>query len=132
MKRKLITSAMLLIFLGCKSSPDVDLSDPISSARGFIEATLKGDYVKAEAYMLTDSTNKQYLAGLRDFSKGLDAGERENYREADIIIDSTKSLNDSTDIIYYKNTFKKEPTRLKLLKRGEDWKVDFKYTFVEE
>ncbi len=130
MKIRIIVFLCALFAMGC-SSEKVDLTDPLSSGRGFIEANLRGDYVKAEKYILKDSTNEQYLDGLRDFSKNLTPLERENYRDADIIIDSTRSLNDSTDIIYYKNTYKKEPTRLKLSKKGQDWLVDFKFTFVD-
>lgn len=127
-------AVMLLASLawGCSTPDAADMSDPLSSARGFIEASLLGDYVQAEKYVLDDSLNIQYLNGLTEFSKKLSPLERENYRTADIIIDSTATVNDSTDIIYFKNTFKKEPTRLKLVRRGDVWKVDFKYTFEDE
>lgn len=116
------------LLAGC-SSDNIDLTDPLSSGRGFIEANLKGDYVKAAAYMVKDSTNDQLINGLRDSNSKMSADERERYREADIIIDSTKSIDDSTDIIYYKNSFKKEPTKLRLTRHGDEWRVDFKYTF---
>lgn len=134
MSKKILTLITLIAILtGCKNkSGEIDLSDALSSGRGFIEASLIGDYVKAEKYLLEDSTNTQYLDGLKDFSKKLTPIERASYREADIIIDSTRSLNDSTEFIYFKNTYKKEPTRLKLCKQGNDWKVDFKYTFIDE
>lgn len=117
-----------LIAASC-SSEKLDKSDPLASGRGFIEASLKGDYVKAKKYILQDSTNEQYMDRLRDFNQKLTPLERESYRDADIIIDSTKSLNDSTEIIYYKNTYKKEPTELRLVEKGNEWLVDFKYTF---
>lgn len=131
MKQRLLSLFLLVMFAGCESD-NLDLSDPLSSARGFIEASLRGDYVKAEKYMLNDSINHQYLDNLRAFSKKLTPLEREYYRDADIIIDSTRATNDSTDIVYYKNTYKKEATRLKLRKRGDKWKVDFKYTFADD
>lgn len=132
MNHKIVYSILaVLLCWGCGSSDKVDLSDPLTSGRGFIEANLKGDYVQAEKYMLNDSTNNQLLDGLKDSNKKMTPAERESYREADIIVDSTKSPNDSTDIIYYKNSFKKEATRIKLVKQGADWKVDFKYTFWE-
>lgn len=131
MNRKIVVTAVIFfLFAGC-SSDKVDLSDPLLSGRGFIEANLKGDYAMARNYMVSDSTNDQLLDGLRDTNKKMSKEEREAYREADIIIDSTHSPNDSTDIIYYKNTYKNEPTKLKIIKQGEDWKVDFKYTFWE-
>ncbi|HRN72445.1 MAG TPA: hypothetical protein PLM81_04915 [Ginsengibacter sp.] len=131
MKKFLIIVTGIIFLTSCKDE-NIDKSDPLSSGRGFIEASLKGDYVKAEKYILEDSTNNQYLDRYKEFTAGLSPSERENYRDADIIIDSTKTLNDSTEIIYYKNTYKKEPTKLKLIKHGEEWLVDFKYTFIDD
>lgn len=108
----------------------VDKSDPLASARGFIEATLKGDYNKAEEYLLEDSTNNQYFEGLKSFNMDLSPLEREGYRDAAIIIDSTDKVNDSVGIIYYYNTFKKEPTQLRMVEQHGEWLVDFKYTFL--
>ncbi len=132
MKNKIyVACSFLMVLVAACTSEVLDKSDALASGRGFIEATLKGDYVKAEKYILPDSTNEQYLDGLRDFSKNLTPLERENYRDADIIIDSTKSVNDSTDLIYFKNTYKKEATRLKLVRRSNEWLVDFKFTFLD-
>lgn len=106
----------------------MDKSDPLESGRGFIEASLKGDYVKAQKYILPDSTNMEYLATLRDFNSKRTPLERENYRDANIIIDSTQSLSDSITIITYSNTYKNEPSKLKMVKHNNEWLVDFKYT----
>lgn len=119
----------VLVLASCKEDT-LDKSDALTSGRGFIEASLKGDYVKAGAYVLPDSTNEQYLANLKAFNAKLTPLERESYRDADIIIDSTKQLNDSTALIYYKNTYKKEPTKLQVVRKGNEWLVDFKYTFT--
>lgn len=127
---KILFFVMMVVFFASCKSEEIDRSDALSAGRGFVEASLKGDYVKAERYMLKDSTNEQYLDGLREFSAKLTPLEREHYRDADIIIDSTRSLSDSVDIIYYKNSYKKEPTPLKLVKKDDQWWVDFKYTFV--
>lgn len=128
--KKIISFFALSLFVISCSEEHLDKSDPITSGRGFIEASLKGDYVKAKKYMLIDSTNEQYIHGFEDFNQKLTPLEREGYRDADIIIDSTKSPNDSTDIIYYKNTYKNQPTKIMLIKKGNDWLVDFKYTFL--
>lgn len=132
MKKVIFALLIIPALSSCSSSDEMDMSDPLSSARGFIEASLLGDYIVAEKYMLKDSINDQYLDGLVDFSKKLSPMERQNYRTADIIIDSTKSVNDSTTLVFYRNTYKKEPTRLKLIKRDNEWRIDFKYTFDEE
>ena len=97
----IIVSFIALVFSSCSNQSAVDLSDPLNSGRGFIEASLKGDYIKAEKYILPDSTNMQYLEGLKDFNKKSDKIERENYREANIIVDSLIAVSDSENILYY-------------------------------
>lgn len=126
----ILTTVTLFVF-GCSNSPEVDLSDPLESGRGFIDATLKGDYKKAEVYLLADSTNMEYLHGLREFNKKSSKIERQNYSEANIIIDSIKDISDSVSIIYYANSYKKEPTKIKMVKHNKEWLVDFKFTFNE-
>lgn len=132
MKRHLIIlSIATLIATSCSDNENVDRSDPLISGRGFIEASLKGDYKVAEKYLLKDSTNMEYFQGLKNFNMKLDAETRQNYRNANIIIDSSIAKSDSVDIIYYSNSFKNMPSKIKLVKQNKDWLVDFKYTFTD-
>lgn len=117
--------------ISCNNSSGVSKRDPLESGRGFIQASLKGDYVKAENYLLKDSTNNQYFELLRDFNKSSTPIERENYSEANIIIDSITTVSDSVNIIYYYNTYKKEPSKLKMVRHNDEWLVDFKYSFTD-
>lgn len=132
MKRSLIILSIVTLFAtSCSNNENVDKSDPLISGRGFIEASLKGDYIVAEKYLLKDSTNMEYFQGLKNFNMKLDAETRQNYRNANIIIDSSISKSDSVDIIYYSNSFKNTPAKIKLVKQNKDWLVDFKYTFTD-
>jgi hypothetical protein len=131
MKRSLIVSAVFIFFIGCKNSSSVDKSDPLESGRGFIEASLKGDYITAKKYLLDDSTNLQYFEGLKDFNSKMDVENRRGYSDANIIIDSSIAKSDSVNIIYYTNSFKNKPSKIKVVKRHNEWLVDFKYTFIE-
>ena len=132
MKRFLIIlSIVTLVAAACSDSGTVDRSDPLISGRGFIEASLKGDYKMAEKYLLKDSTNMEYFEGLKDFNNKLDPQTRQGYRIANIIIDSSIAKSDSVDIIYYSNRFKNKPSKIKLIKQNNDWLVDFKYTFMD-
>lgn len=123
--------SIMLLLTSCKDDTVIDKSDPMESGRGFIEASLKGDYARASKYLLTDSTNEQYLNGLRDFNKKNSPMERQNYRDANIVIDSTVATSDSVNVIYFYNTYKKIPQKLKVVKKGADWLVDFKYSFID-
>ncbi len=130
MKRTFIILSVTIFFLtACSNEVPVDKSDPLTSGRGFIEASLKGDYKVAEKYLLKDSTNLEYFHGLEDFNKKLDQETRRGYSDANIIIDSSIAKSDSVDIIYYTNSYKNKPSKIKLVKKGNDWLVDFKYTF---
>ena len=127
---KLFFLVMWIGFAGCNNSPEVRKTDPLESGRGFIEASLQGDYVEAKKYLLQDSTNIEYFNGLRDFNSKRSKEEREGYKDANIIIDSTQKISDSVTIISYSNTYKMKPSKLKMVRQKNEWLVDFKYTFT--
>ena len=130
MKRILILlTVMTMLVSACNNSGNFDKSDPLISGRGFIEASLKGDYIKAKNYLLQDSTNMEYFEVLKDFNSKLSREDQHGYADANIIIDSSIAKSDSVNIIYYTNTYKNKPTKLKMVKRQKEWLVDFKYTF---
>lgn len=132
MKHALIVlGAVTMMAAACHNSAGVDKSDPLESGRGFIEASLKGDYIKAEKYLLQDSVNMQYFEGLKNFNSNLDAVSRRGYSDANIIIDSSIAKSDSVNIIYYTNSYKNKPSKIKLVKLNNQWLVDFKYTFTD-
>ena len=118
-----------LAVAACNHSAEVSKKDPLESGRGFIESSLKGNYDEAKKYLLQDSTNMQYFEGLEDFNSNRSDDEKEGYKNANIIIDSTQQLSDSVTIITYSNTYKNKPSKLKLVKKNNEWLVDFKYTF---
>lgn len=126
-----LLSVLILLASACNNNSNVDKSDPLTSGRGFIEASLRGDYKVAEKYLLKDSTNMEYFQGLKDFNTKMDAATRRGYSDANIIIDSSIAKSDSVNIIYYTNSFKNQPSKIKLVKHNKDWLVDFKYTFTD-
>lgn len=129
--KKIIISmlAIILVITACKHSAEVSKKDPLESGRGFIESSLKGDYDEAQKYLLPDSVNLQYFEGLKDFNSKRSNDEKEGYKNANILIDSTQQLSDSVTIITYSNTYKNQPSKLKMVKKNNEWLVDFKYTF---
>lgn len=120
----------MISFAACNSSPEIRKTDPLESGRGFIEASLKGDYNEAKKYLLQDSTNIEYFNGLKDFNSKRSKEEKEGYKDANILIDSTQKISDSVTIISYSNTYKKKPSKLKMVRQNNEWLVDFKYTFT--
>lgn len=122
----------LLFFVACNQSVKTKKNtDPLEAGREFIDASLTGDYDYAKKYLLADSTNLMYFERFVEFDKKKPATEKEGYKNANIIINSTENVSDSVTIINYSNTYKKEPSKIKLVKKNNEWLVDFKYTFLE-
>jgi len=128
---KIIIGLFTITFvaIACNQSVEVSKSDPLESGRGFIESSLKGDYDEARKYILPDSSNIQYFNGMKDFNSKRSMAEKEGYRDANILIDSTQKISDSVTIITYSNTYKNQPSKLKMVKKNNEWLVDFKYSF---
>ena len=121
----------LLFFIACNQSPKTKKNaDPLEAGREFIDASLKGDYDYAKLYLLPDSLNLMYFDRFVEFDNKKSSAEKNGYKNANIIIDSTQNISDSVSIINYSNTYKKEPSKIKLVKKGNEWLVDFKYTFL--
>ncbi len=121
-----------LFFIACnQSAKTIKNSDPLDAGREFIDASLRGDYEYAKKYLLTDTTNQMYFERFVDFDEKKPTVDKEGYKNANIIINSTENISDSVTIINYSNTYKKEPAKLKLIKKSNAWWVDFKYTFLD-
>ena len=106
-------------------------SDPLEAGREFINASLTGDYEYAKKYLLADSTNIMYFDRFVEFDEKKPATDKEGYKNANIIINSTENVSDSVAIINYSNTYKIEPAKIKLIRKNKEWLVDFKYTFLD-
>lgn len=130
-KFSFIFFVLMTIMVACKNSPEIRKTDPLESGRGFIEASLQGDWDLAQKYLLQDSTNLEYFNGLKDFSSKRSKDEKEGYKNANILIDSTTKLSDSVTVISYSNTYKMKPAKLKMVRRNAEWLVDFKYSFID-
>lgn len=131
--RKLLffSSSLFIIFSACNQPVKTKKnSDPLEAGREFIDASLKGDYDYAKKYLLTDSTNLMYFDRFVEFDNKKTSADKSGYKNANIIIDSTQNISDSISIINYSNTYKKTPSKIKLIKKNNEWLVDFKYTFL--
>ena len=121
-----------LFFIACnQSAKTIKNTDALEAGREFINASLTGDYDYAKKYLLADSTNLMYFDRFVEFDEKKPASDKEGYKNANIIINSTENISDSVTIINYSNTYKKEPAKLKLIKKSKAWWVDFKYTFLD-
>lgn len=106
--------------------------DPLEAGREFIRFALDGDMHKAKVFIFPDAVNERLFDNIEKKYTTESQEEKENYKDASIIINKFNSLNDSTAIINYSNSFKKENSEIKLIKVNGEWWVDFKYTFTGE
>ncbi len=104
--------------------------DPLEAGREFIRLALDGDMRKAKAFIFPDAVNERLFERIEKKYAAESREEKDSYKEASIIINKFNSLNDSTAIINYSNSFKKENSEIKLIKVKGEWWVDFKYTFT--
>ena len=129
-KAIIVWFVVLAFFESCTNGNTVHLTDPVEAGREFIDASLKGNYEVARKYILADSVNMEYLSiATRNFDIKLSPQQKEGYKNANIIIDSIQKISDSVTIINFSNTYKKSPAKIKLIRKNNEWLVDFKFTF---
>lgn len=136
MRSSLNFSFLFLLFFGaCQSNDSTKEKVPTSendadAARNFINAILKGNLKEGRAMLMDDSTNNQFFdAYERIYKTRMDPEDRRGYREASINIHSIRAIDDSTSIINYANSYKKQSDSLKVIKLKGEWRVDLKYSF---
>ena len=101
----------------------------LDAGREFIDGCLKGDFDKATYYMLDDTQNKKLLLEQKRNYDGKSKQEKLEYSQASIIINEDATINDSTHIINYQNSYDKIGRKVKVILNNSKWLVDFKYTF---
>lgn len=129
MKRWITPLLLLLVAAGCQNEKQVPNTD-IDVARTFIRDVLDSDFKGARELMLADSSNQEYFNLFEKEYKGKSKEEREQYHQAEIIINEISNVNDSVTIVNYSNSFKSaSSSKVKVVRVHGQWKVDFKYTF---
>ncbi|MCO5237593.1 MAG: hypothetical protein M9933_15135 [Chitinophagaceae bacterium] len=124
---------ILLFFLisACSENKEYEKpDDPLEAGREFIRFALDGEMSKAKSFILPDAVNERIFDNIEKKYAAESEEEKTSYKNASIIINKIHSINDSTAIINYSNSFKKEDSEIKLIKREGEWWVDFKYTFT--
>ena len=123
--------AAFIITTGCEENADYKKpDDPLEAGREFIRFALDGDMHRAKIFILPGAANERLFENIEKKYAAESQEEKNNYKDASIIINKSQSLNDSITIINYSNSFKRENSEIKLIKRNGEWWVDFKYTFT--
>ncbi|HEX5024982.1 MAG TPA: hypothetical protein VFV68_06905 [Agriterribacter sp.] len=106
--------------------------DPLEAGREFIRFALDGDMRSAKIFILPDAANERLFEKIEKKYAAESPEERSRYKDASIIINKSQSINDSTAIINFSNSYKREDSEIMLVKVNGEWWVDFKYTFTAD
>jgi len=136
MKKLIRLSSILVLFLSaCNDSTKEDEvikpENGMDAAGKFLRAALDGDYKKARAYLVNDTTNRQMMDIYEaDYNNGLTPGDKKAYKAASIrFLKETHVVNDSVTIVHYSNSYKNKPDSLKIIRLNGGWFVDLNFTF---
>lgn len=132
--RRLLTLLLfVLLVAGCKENsttiPEKASSD-IDAGRKFVRAALDGKFDEAQQLLLADSLNLNYLEIAERSYEKLSVADKESYKGASIIIHESRSLDDSTSLLVFSNTFKNDTDTLRVIRKEGQWVVDLAYLFT--
>ena len=132
MKLKLFITVIALAMLSSCSDKRKNPNTDIDVARAFIKDILENNYKDAKVFVLNEDTNNQYFDLSKKEFEGKSKEELKLYKDADIIINEIKNLNDSVTIVNFSNTYKKSiKNEVKVVKVNGQWFVDLKHTFQQ-
>jgi hypothetical protein len=134
MQKKYLYFVIVALFvLSCKSN-GTQTAEPktdVAVGTAFIRHLLDAELDKAAPYILPDSANQNLFSTYKRMVEKLPPQELENFKKANILVDSVKKEpGDTTAIFYYANSYKKDKKQqLKLVWLNNTWKVDLVYAF---
>lgn len=137
MRSNLFYSFLFLLFLSACGNDERDRSDAtqttesdVDAARNFIRTALDGRYDKLSPMVVPDSANLALIEITQmAYQSRMSPADKQGYRDASINIHNVETLNDSTTVVNYSNSYKKEKNDLKVVRLNGAWLVDFKYSF---
>ena len=133
-KIALIVAAFLPLYWSCSDTDETTAAsqgeNDVDAARLFIRSALDGRWKDAKKLVVQDSLNIEDLETAQRMADRRDAVTQRSYREAQIRIHDTRKIGDSVSVITYSNTFFKDRRdSVKVVRIGERWLVDLKYSF---
>jgi len=127
----LISVLCLLVLVSCKQGASYQKpDDPLEAGRDFIRFALDGDMKMAKSFLLSNADNDRLFDKIEKVYKDASPADKEQYKQASIIINKVEKVDDSTTVINFSNSFRKKNQDLKMVKTKGEWWVDFKYTFT--
>ncbi len=126
----LLASIFFLLVACTNSIKNYDAAENgLDAGREFIDACLKGDFLKANFHLLTDPQNTALLKTTEAEYREKDKEGRQQLRTASINIKEVTEPNDSIVILQYSNSLDTIPHKSVVIKRNNQWLVDYKQSF---
>lgn len=132
-----IVSGFLFLHFFCACNNSTDRSNTtrtseneVDAARNFIRLALDGKWEDARKMVVNDSLNNAYMdLAQQNYQQRMDLATRTAYRKASIIISAVDEHSDTVSVVHYANSYKKKEDSVKVVRRGDQWLVDLKYSF---
>jgi hypothetical protein len=126
--KKILSLLVIMGVLGCSNKKQYPpATDGLNAGLEFIGAILKGEFEKADFYMLQDERNKQLLEEARVKYASYSKDQKRQLREASLQNVEVENTTATEMILHYNNSFNNERNKLKVVQQGNSWLVDFKY-----
>jgi len=118
---------IIILLISCTGSKNsyVKAENALDAGREFINACAVGDFSKAAFFMVPAEKNTAKLKENERLFREKDKEGRQQLRNSSIVIGEVKELNDSATLIYYSNSFDKQPQVLEVVKQNGNWLVNF-------
>lgn len=120
---------VLFLFVSCENKVERP-EDAIGTGRLFIRSLLDGDFKTANELIYQDSSNMLTLKKYVDqYENKLTEDQKKESKKSDIIIHKIENQSDTIIILYFSSSLQKEKKPLRILKKANQWQVDFHYTY---
>jgi hypothetical protein len=116
---------------GCADNKiSIDNSTDNSCAQGFIQSLYHGDFDVVEKVMSPNKESMECLKKSRfNYNQFITKELKEKYKVASVIFTNKEIISDSVVIFYYKDPVaNKNQPPLKLIKRNQEWWVEYSYS----
>lgn len=129
----LLFALLFIAACGNEEKAPATSDNHVDAVRNFVRAALDGKFAEARMYMISDSVNNNYMDVAERSYANMSQENKDGYRASSIQFPSPMiTVNDSTSIVIYSNSFKNNPDTLKVVKAGGKWLVDFKYLYLHD
>jgi len=128
--KKAFILLLAIVMVSCSTKKSyLPATDGLNAGLEFIGACLKGDFEKADFYMLQDEENKKLLSEAKEKFFSLTKEQKRQLAEASLQKINMENISTTEMIIHYNNSYNNNGSKIKVVQKDNIWLVDFKYKF---